>query len=147
MSLDPNGVLYAAFTNFAIYRLFPWSSTFEIFAGIPGSPPGSKIVDGKRTSKNSNSIAQFGLISHIDALGAPGFVWVVDGKKHHVRSIETKNKGVVVRFIRRLVALSKNQLHLLSMFYASYVLYIIHILTRREMPLVHSENLAIKRHV
>lgn len=109
MSLDQHGVLYAAFDDFAIYRLFPWSDTFELFAGRPGVSSGEEIMDGLRVSassatttaslgqKSKKLLAKFGAITHMDALGHPGFIWILDGGSGKVRRIEKKEGGRVVR--------------------------------------------------
>ena len=90
MSLDANGVLYAASAYNVIYRLFPWSNDFELFAGTIAP----SAVAAKPADPLSSDIK--GPISAIDAIGTAEKLYFVDEGKRSVQSISTAKDGKIV---------------------------------------------------
>ena len=89
MSLDENGILYVASAGNAIYRMFPWSNSFELFAGSPDASNSELARDGERLG---NTIS--GPVRHMDAIGYPGHVYALASNRS-VLCISTEEGGVV----------------------------------------------------
>ena len=109
MSMDENGLLYAASEDSAIYRLSPWSNEFELFAGFAGKGEVAKAYDGDRIgSKDSPPIV--GPVTSIDALGSPGCVYMVDQGRDAILLASTEEGGKV----RTIRLRSNHEAHVLS---------------------------------
>ena len=92
MSIDENGILYAASENSAIYRLFPWSDSFEMFAGTTSTADDILAHDGPRIGTDSCPIV--GPVSSIDAIGNPGYISVLDQGRNGVIVISAGEGGL-----------------------------------------------------
>lgn len=94
--------------------MFPWSDTFELFAGTPGRPvDATKVIDCPRLGTDVYTPI-LGPISAIDALGYPGWILFFDEGRLSVLCFTTEHENGRVWSTRSgYGALSKHR-HLLS---------------------------------